>query len=80
MIASAKASGMIPDRTQFIGGSVAAAILGVSRWKTPFQLYQEKIGAFVEESSPARDRVLNRGKRWEPVIGTMVEHRRYRKR
>lgn len=61
-----------PDRTKFIGGSDAAAILGVSRWKTPFQLYQEKIGAFIEESNPARDKVLNRGKRWEPVVVEML--------
>ena len=60
------------DRSTFLGGSDAAAILGVSKWKTPFQLYQEKIGAFVEESSPMRDRVLNRGKRWEPVVVEML--------
>jgi putative phage-type endonuclease len=59
------------DRTTFIGGSDAAAILGVSRWKSAFQLYQEKIGAYVEESNPARDKVLNRGKRWEPVVVEM---------
>lgn len=63
---------MTPDRTNFIGGSDAAAILGVSKWKTPFQLYQEKIGAFIEESSPMRDRVLARGKRWEPVVIEML--------
>ncbi len=61
-----------PDRTKFIGGSDVAAILGVSRWKTEFQLYQEKIGAFVEESNKARDKVLNRGKRWEPVVVEML--------
>ena len=61
-----------PDRTKFIGGCDAAGILGVSRWKTPFQLYQEKIGAFIEESNPARDKVLNRGKRWEPVVVEML--------
>lgn len=61
-----------PDRTTFIGGSDAAAILHVSRWKSEFQLYQEKIGAFVEASNPARDKVLNRGKRWEPVVIEML--------
>ena len=69
---NAPAAGLMPDRSKFIGGSDAAAILGVSKWKTPFQLYQEKIGAFVEESSPMRDRVLNRGKRWEPVVVEML--------
>lgn len=61
-----------PDRTQFIGGSDAAAILGVSRWKSAFQLYQEKIGAFVEVSNPERDKRLNRGKRWEPIVIEML--------
>jgi putative phage-type endonuclease len=60
------------DRTQFIGGSDVAAILGISKWKSRFQLYQEKTGAFVEESSPMRDRVLSRGKRWEPIVVEML--------
>lgn len=63
---------LMPDRTTFIGGSDASAILGVSPWKTAFQLYQEKIGEFVEESNPARDKVLGRGKRWEPVVVEML--------
>ena len=46
----------MPDRKQLIGGSDVAAILGVSKWKTPFQLYQEKIGAFVEEITPENRR------------------------
>ena len=61
-----------PDRTTFIGGSDVAAILNVSHWKTCFQLYQEKIGEFVDESSPERDKRLNRGKRWEPVVVEML--------
>lgn len=69
---NAPSPALVPDRTQFIGGSDCAAILGVSPWKSPFQLYQEKIGAWIEESSPMRDRVLNRGKRWEPVVIEML--------
>ena len=61
-----------PDRSTFIGGSDVAAIVGISRWKSAFQLYQEKIGAYVEESNPARDKVLSRGKRWEPVVIEML--------
>lgn len=63
---------VMPDRTTFIGGSDAAPILGVSKWKSAFQLYQEKIGAFVEESNPERDKRLNRGKRWEPIVIEML--------
>lgn len=32
------------DRTQFIGGSDIAAILGLSRWKTPLSVWAEKTG------------------------------------
>jgi putative phage-type endonuclease len=63
---------LMPDRTTFIGGSDAAPILGVSRWKSAFQLYQEKIGAFVEEHSPEREKIFSRGKRWEPVVVEML--------
>ena len=60
------------DRTKFIGGSDVAAILGVSPWKSAFQLYQEKIGAFVEEITPAKQRIFDRGHRWEPVVVEML--------
>ena len=60
------------DRTKFIGGSDAAAILGVSPWKSPFRLYQEKTGAFVEEITPSKKRIFDRGHRWEPVIVEML--------
>lgn len=60
------------DRTEFIGGSDAAAILGVSPWKSQFQLYQEKIGAFVEEITPKKQRIFDRGHRWEPVVVDML--------
>lgn len=51
------------DRQKYIGSSDAAAILRVSKWKTPFQLYQEKIGEFVEEITPAKQKILDRGHR-----------------
>lgn len=60
------------DRTQFIGGSDAAAILGISPWKSALQLYLEKIGAAVDEVSPEKQRVFARGKRWEPVVVEML--------
>jgi putative phage-type endonuclease len=63
---------VMPDRKQLIGGSDVAAILGVSKWKTPFQLYQEKIGAFVEEITPEKQKVFDRGHRWEPVVIEMM--------
>lgn len=67
------------DRTQFIGGSDTAAIIGVSPWKSAFQLYQEKIGAYVEDVTPQKQRIFARGKRWEPVVVEMlVDELQYR--
>lgn len=67
------------DRTQFIGGSDAAAILGISPWKSAFQLYQEKIGVAVDDVSPEKQRLFARGKRWEPVVVEMlVDELQYR--
>lgn len=60
------------DRTQFIGGSDAAAILGISPWKSALQLYLEKIGASVDEVSTEKQRLFARGKRWEPIVVEML--------
>jgi putative phage-type endonuclease len=60
------------DRTKFIGGSDVGAILGISPWKSPFQLYQQKIGAYVEEITPSKQRILDRGHRWEPIVLEML--------
>jgi putative phage-type endonuclease len=60
------------DRKQFIGGSDTAAILGISPWKSTFQLYQEKIGAFIDEPDSEKQRVFARGKRLEPVVIEMM--------
>lgn len=60
------------DRTKYLGGSDAASILGVSPWTTPFMLFQKKIGAYVEELSPAKRRILERGHRWEPIVLEML--------
>lgn len=60
------------DRTSFIGGSDAAAILGVSPWKSQFRLYQEKIGEIVEKVTPAKQKLFKRGHRWEPVVVEML--------
>lgn len=58
-----------PDRTKYIGGSDAASVLGISPWRTPLQLWQDKTQpAMPENSDPARLRVLERGKRMEPYV------------
>lgn len=60
------------DRSTYIGSSDCAAILGVSPWKSPFALYQEKIGEFCEEITPEKQKIFNRGKRWEPIVIEML--------
>lgn len=60
------------DRRTYLGGSDAAAILGVSPWKSPLQLYQEKIGEYKEEVTPAKKKIFNRGKRLEPIVIEMM--------
>jgi len=60
------------DRSEFLGSSDAAAVLNISPWKSQFKLYQEKIGAFVEEVSPSKRKLFSRGHRWEPVVVEML--------
>ncbi len=60
------------DRSTYLGGSDVAAILGVSPWATPFMLFQKKTGAYVEELTPAKRRILERGARWEPIVLEML--------
>jgi len=62
----------IVDRRKFIGGSDLAAILGISPWKTPLQLWNDKTQPAMPETDAARLRVLNRGKRMEPYILDMI--------
>lgn len=50
------------ERRNFIGGSDAAAALGVSKWKTPYQLWQEKLG----EAEPQEET-------WEMLRGSALE-------
>lgn len=64
------------DRARFIGGSDIAAVLGISPWKTPFQLWQRKTIARAETKDDSTGRrVKQRGHRWEAVVAEMlVEH------
>lgn len=58
------------NRQHFIGGSDAAAVLGVSPWKSRLDLYRQKTQAFDEPDvgDPMRQKVLTRGKRLEPYV------------
>jgi putative phage-type endonuclease len=58
------------DRTIGIGGSDVAAICGISPWKTPLQVYLEKVG----EAQPYPDNpAMAYGRMLEPVIRKWYE-------
>lgn len=63
-----------PNKRQgFIGGSDAAAIVGLSPWATPLELWTEKTGR--KEPKPEtrqRERMFARGKKLEPFIVEMT--------
>lgn len=56
------------DRQKYLGGSDVAGILGISPWRTPLDVYLDKIEPRAEAMSPERQRVLSRGKRMEPYV------------
>lgn len=62
-----------PDRTTFLGGSDAAAVMGLSPWATPVELWQQKTGRKprVEPDAAAKAR-YDRGHKLEPFIRDMV--------
>lgn len=76
-----------PDRSKFLGGSDASAVLGINPWRTQLDLWRDKTQpAMPENTDPDRLRVLNRGKAMEPYVvdllaaetGLHIEHRNRR--
>lgn len=62
-----------PDRSKFLGGSDAAAVMGLSPWATPVELWQQKTGRVErEEPDAARQKIFDRGHKLEPFIVDMV--------
>jgi len=62
-----------PDRTKFLGGSDAAAVLGVSPYATPVELWHEKTGRKPKDNSdPVLAKIRERGQKLEPFIREMV--------
>jgi putative phage-type endonuclease len=68
------AEGPLGDRSEYIGGSDAAAICGLSPWKTAYQLYQEKRKEVPPPDLSANERVY-----WGTVLEEVVA-REYSKR
>jgi putative phage-type endonuclease len=62
-----------PDRSLFLGGSDAAAVMGLSPWATPVELWQQKTGRKPKEQPDARRlKIMERGHRLEPFIRDMA--------
>lgn len=61
-----------PDRRTYIGGSDIAAVMGLSPWRTPLELYLEKIADAPPTISEEKRRFFARRKRQEPVVAEML--------
>lgn len=55
----------LAERRKGIGGSDVAAILGLSQWRTPFEVWQDKRGVLVETPENA---AMRWGNLLEPVV------------
>jgi putative phage-type endonuclease len=58
------------ERTSFIGGSDCAAVLGLSRWKTPLEVWAEKTGNIVPEDISEKLHI-KLGNRLEEVVAEL---------
>lgn len=56
------------DRTKYIGGSDVAGILGISPWKTPLDVYLDKVQPRKSEPDAAKQKIFSRGQRMEPYV------------
>lgn len=71
MNAAAPLAAQAFDRRLFLGGSDAGAILGLSPWHTPYEVWLEKIGE-VKAEDPKKQKFFARRKRHEPVVLEML--------
>lgn len=55
------------DRQRYLGGSDVAAILGISPWRTPLDVYLDKVEG-KRPDDPAKAQIFRRGARMEPYI------------
>lgn len=61
------------DRAKYLGGSDVAGILGISPWRTPLDVYLDKVQPREREYDPSRERILTRGKRMEPYVIDLLQ-------
>lgn len=55
------------DRTKYLGGSDVAGILGISPWKTPLDVYLDKVQP-RQIDDPKKKKIFARGQRMEPYV------------
>ena len=55
------------DRSTYLGGSDIAGILGLSPWRTPLDVYLDKVEG-KRPDDPAKAKIFRRGSRMEPYI------------
>jgi putative phage-type endonuclease len=60
------------DRATYLGGSDIAAIMGLSPWATPLDVYLRKIGEVPDAMPLDKMRIFKRGKRLEPIAIDML--------
>lgn len=60
------------DRRLFLGGSDAGAILGLSPWHTPYEVWLEKCSETPAVRDPKKEKFFARRKRQEPVVLEML--------
>lgn len=61
------------DRRRFIGGGDAAAIVGVSPWMTPLDLFYKKISDAPESLDEKKAKFFRNRKDMEPIIARRLE-------
>ncbi len=60
-------------RKRGIGGSDSAAIVGVSPYTTPLQLYLEKTGQWQKQTTDAQEKIFERGNILEPFLRNLFQ-------
>ena len=65
-------AGSAPNRKTFLGGSDAAAVMGLSPYATPVELWQRKTGRVEEQVDARMEKMRARGHKLEPFIRDMA--------
>jgi putative phage-type endonuclease len=61
------------DRSTYFGSSDIAAVMGLSPWRTAYEVFEGKQVGFVAFEDPDKAKILRRGVRFEPVILDMLQ-------